>query len=155
MPYLDVPRYKVHPKPERYMVDFVVTGIIIASLIYIIFFVDHYIRNTVMPVMLVSWIIIIAIFLLAISAMAVFAKYHNYAYILYSDRIEFHENKIKTIYYKNVVDARPSWNKLDHWFRTFTLEIIMNDGQKATIKNLPDNNQFLFLFQKLLKQEMT
>jgi hypothetical protein len=135
------------------MADFAAASIVFGSLVYVILFVDYYIRNIAMPGMIIIWIIIITLLLVAVSAMAVFAKYHNYSYILYNDRIEFQERALKSILYKNIIDVRPSWNKFDYWFRTVTMVIILNDGRKVSIKNLPDNNQFLFLFQKLRKQE--
>jgi len=149
--YLDVPKYKVRPKPNRFLVDRLLILIGFGILLYIGIYVNYYLLNASLPVF-VNWLFIIGILILiALELLSCYIKYGNYVYDFHEQRLFVNFGKIREISYVDIKDISYSSNFIDKWMKTGSVVLNLKNGKSVKLKYLDNPNQIYFWMQKIIK----
>jgi hypothetical protein len=149
--YLEVPKYRIRPRPGRFLVDKLFVLIILSALLYLGIYVNYYLLNTKIPSYLNVLFIVGIIFLVIMELLLCYVKYGNYAYEFYDSKIVVDDGKIHEINYSDVHAVHYSSNFLDKEFSTGSIIIELKNKHKIKLKYLDSPNQAYFLMQKHLK----
>ena len=153
MSYIDIPKFKVSPKPERFLVDKILVLIILGALLYIGIYVNYYLLNQMIPTVL-NWIfIIIILIILIIDALLCYMSYGHYNYEFHDNRMLINDGHISEIKYVDVKQLSYASNILDRLMKTGSISLTTNDGKKIKLKYLYNSNQLYFWLQKVIKPQ--
>jgi hypothetical protein len=149
--YLDVPKYRIRPRPERFLVDKVLILIGLGILLYLGIYVNYYLLDTVIPVYL-NWLFIIGVVLLIILELIVcYVRYGNYVYEFYEHNIVINERVAHNVNYSDIDSVNYSTNFLDHWIKTGSIVLTLKNGKKVKMRYLDNPNQAYILIQSNMK----
>lgn len=148
MSYLDVPKFKVHPRPERFLVDKFLILLLLGVLLYIGVYVNYFINNQYIPEFL-NWIFIAGIIIiLIIDALLCYLSYGHYSYEFHDDRMIISDGHVRTIDYDTIKGVSYSHNIIDNMLKTGSIVLRMESGKNVRLKYLVDSNQLYFWLQK-------
>jgi hypothetical protein len=151
MSYIDIPKYRVSPRPERFLVNQIFVEILLGVLLYLGIFVNYFLINESIPEFLNGIFIVGILLTLIIDALLSYMKYGHYVYEFHENRLVVTESDIKTVPYDSIKTMHYTHNLLDDWFKTGSIVLNLNDGKKIKIRYLYNSNQVFFWLQKNLR----
>ena len=151
MKYFEVPKYRIRPRPERFLVDKLLILIGLGILLYLGIFVNYFLLDSHIPLYLNILFIIGIVLLIILELILCYIKYGNYAYEFYENKLVIDDGKVHEILYSDVHAMHYSSNFLDKEFSTGSIILELKDKKKVKLKYLDSPNQAYFLMQKNLK----
>jgi len=149
--YLDVPKYRVRPRPERFLVDKVLILIGLGILLYLGIYVNYYLLATDIP-MYWNWLFIIGIILLIVMELIVcYVKYGNYVYEFHEHKIVINDGNVRDVNYSDIHSTAYGVNILDRLLKTGSIVLTLKDGKKVKMRYLDNPNQAYMYIQKSMK----
>lgn len=148
MKYIDIPKYRIRPKPERFLVDKIIILLGLGLLLYLGIYINYYLLVQTIPEYF-NWIFIIGIILLCIIELIVcYIRYSKYIYTFYDKRIVISNYKNTEIYYSEIKTVNYTRNIIDKWIKTGSIIIELKNEKKIKLKYLDNPNQAYMLIQK-------
>lgn len=146
MNYIDIPKYRIRPKPERFLVDKILILLGLGILLYLGIYINYYLLVQTIPEYF-NWIFIIGIILLCITELIVcYIRYSNYTYTFYDERIVISNYKTTEIPYSEIKNVSYANNIIDKWIKTGSIIIELKNNKKIKLKYLDNPNQaYLFI----------
>jgi len=151
MSYLDVPKYKTYPKPERFLVNKILLLLLLGVLLYIGIYVNYYLINQVIPVLLNAIFIIGILLILIIDALLCYLKYGHYSYEFHNDRLIINDSRIRTLKYNDIKEVSYDHNFIDNLLKTGSIVLKLEGGKEIKLRYLGGSNQLYFWLQKHIK----
>ncbi|GEM_PF-1982547 len=151
MKYLEIPKYRIRPRPERFLIDKLLILIGLGILLYIAIFVNYFLLDSKIPTYLNLLFIVGIIFLIIMELILCYVKYGNYAYEFYQNKIIVTDGKTHEILYSDVKNMHYASNFLDKEFSTGSIVLELKDKKVIKLKYLDSPNQAYFLMQKNIK----
>ena len=149
--YIDIPRFKVRPNPNRFLVDRVLMLLGLGTLLYIMIYVDYYLLDKGVP-LVVSLMVLFGVILLCILELILsYMRYGNYSYELHEHRLVINGKNSRSIDYSDIKNIGYSTNFLDKWLKTGSIVLELKDAKKVKLRYLNNPNQAYFLLQKSIK----
>jgi hypothetical protein len=146
--FLDIPKFKVRPNPNRFLIDKVLMLVGLGILLYIMIYVDYYLLDKDVP-LAVNLLVIIGVVLLCVLELIVsYVRYGNYSYEFHEKRIVINGYQSRSIDYSDIHNVSYSTNFLDTWLKTGSIVLELKDGKHVKLKYLNNSNQAFFLLQK-------
>ena len=151
MKYFDVPKYKVRPKPGRFLFNRMMLSIGLGILLYIVIFVDYFLLNRSIPAVF-NWLLIIGIILfISLELIWCYIKYGNYSYEFFERKVVINNNTTRSVSYDDLSHIQYSAGFIDRWFKTGSLILQLKNGKTVKLKYLDSPNQAYTLMQKCVK----
>ena len=151
MKYLDVPKYKIQPRPERFLFNRLLISICIGILLYVIIYSNYYLLNKSVPAS-INWLLSVGIVLLIIiELISIYLVYGNYSYEFFEQKIIINSGTTRSIPYDELRHIHYAANFVDKWFKTGSVVLELTDGKKVKLKYLDNPNQAYTLMQKYVK----
>jgi uncharacterized membrane protein YdbT with pleckstrin-like domain len=149
--YLDVPKYKVRPRPDRFLFDKVLILIGLGILLYLGVFVNYYLLDKTIPTYW-NWIIIVGIIIILVLELILnYLKYSNYSYEFKENHLTINKHKVEEIAYRDIKNISYKSNIIDNKFHTGSIILDLNDGKTVKLKYLDNANQAFIWMQKLIR----
>ena len=151
MKFIDVPKYIVRPKPNRFLIDKVLILLLLGGLLYLGVFVNYYLLDTNIPTYWNIIIVVGIVIILALELILCYLKYSNYSYEFHEEYIKIADAKSKTINYHDILTVEYSANIIDKKLNIATIILKLKDGSNVKLKYLDNPNQAFTWIQKMLK----
>jgi len=149
--YFDVPKYRIRPRPERFLMNKLLILLGLGVLFYLGIYVNYYLLDLSMPLYL-NILFIFGILLLVIMELILcYVKYGNYAYEFYEEKLVVNDGKSHEIPYSEIKHIHYSSNFLDKQFNTGSIVLEMKSKKNIKLKYLDSPNQAYTLMQKYVK----
>ena len=149
--YFDVPKYRIRPKPERFLIDKLLILLGLGVLFYLGIYVNYYLLDSTIPIYLNILFIFGIILLIVMELILCYIKYGNYAYEFYEQRLVINDSKVVEIPYSEVKHVHYTSNFLDKQFNTGSIVLEMKSNRNIKLKYLDNPNQAYTLMQKYIK----
>jgi membrane protein YdbS with pleckstrin-like domain len=149
--YFDVPKYRIRPRPERFLMDKLLVLLGLGVLFYLSIYVNYYLLNSTIPTYLNVLFIISIILLVIMELILCYVKYGNYAYEFYEQRLVVSDGKTHEIPYSGIKQIHYSTNFLDKQFNTGSIVLEMKSKRNIKLKYLDSPNQAYTLMQRYIK----
>ena len=151
MKYLDIPKYSIRPRAERFLIDKILILFGLGILLYIGIYVNYYLLGRDIPVSLNIIFITSIVLLCIIELILCYLKYSNYNYTFYDTKVIINKNKKTEINYSEIKQISYATNFIDKRIKTGSIILELKNDTKVTLKYLDNPNQAYFLIQKSLK----
>jgi hypothetical protein len=149
--YFDVPKYKVRPRPDRFLFNRLILSIGLGIFLYIIIYANYYLLNESIP-SYINWFIIVGILLwLCIELISCYVRFGNYYYEFFEQKVIMHTRTTKSVNYDELKHISYSSGFVDKWFKTGSMVLELKDGKSVRLKYLDNPNQAYSLMQKYVK----
>lgn len=151
MKYIDIPKYRIRPKPERFLIDKILVLLVLGFLLYLFIYVNYFLLDKSIPNYW-NWLIIVGLILLGVLHLLVcYIKYSNYLYSFYDQRVVILTNKTNEISYSDIKSTSYITNFIDKRLKTGSILLELKNGKKVKLKYLDNPNQAYLLMQKNFK----
>jgi len=149
--YIDIPKYRIRPKPERFLIDKILVLLVLGFLLYLFIYVNYFLLDKSIPNYW-NWLIIVGLILLGVLHLLVcYIKYSNYLYSFYDQRVVILTNKTNEISYSDIKSTSYITNFIDKRLKTGSILLELKNGKKVKLKYLDNPNQAYLLMQKNFK----
>jgi uncharacterized membrane protein YdbT with pleckstrin-like domain len=149
--FLDIPKFKVRPVPERFLFNKIIYTVIFGIIAYIIIYFNYMLIVSSVPNYW-NWIIIIIILLFIIAfALSSYVKYSQYSYTFYDYKVVIHEQNDKVIDYNIIQSISFKQNFIDKWFDCSTINMqldVLSGIKLVKIQYIHSGNKIFFMLQK-------
>ena len=151
MKYFDIPKYKVRPRPGRFLFDRVLILLGLGVVLYLGIYVNYYLLSTDIPVVL-NWMFIIGIILLIVLELILCTiRYGNYSYEFFEQKVVITDGDTRKVSYADIKHVYYAYNFVDKWFNTGSIVLELKSGKKVKLKYLTSPNQAYLLMQNYVK----
>lgn len=151
MKYFDVPKYRIRPKPERFLMDKLLILLGLGVLFYLGIYVNYYLLDSTIPLYLNILFIVGIVLLVIMELILCYVKYGNYAYEFYEQRLVVNDGKSREIPYSEIRHINYSTNFLDKQFNTGSIVLEMKSKKNIRLRYLDSPNQAYTLMQRYVK----
>lgn len=148
---LEIPKYKIKPKPERFLINHVVLLIFLGLLLYFGIYINYWLLQSEIPGVLNGIYVMSVILILIIDGILCYVKYGNYEYVFYPDMLKIITNHEKKINYSEIKSIKYETKLFDKYFNTGTIILMLNENKKMKLKHLKNSNQIYFYVQKAIQ----
>ena len=151
MKYFDVPKYKVRPRPGRFLFNRLMLSIGLGIALYLIVFVNYFLLDKWIPSAF-NWLLIIGILLfISLELIWCYVKYGNYSYEFFEQKVIINSSITRSVSYDDISHIHYSSDFIDKWFKTGSLVLQLRNGSNVKLKYLESPNQAYILMQKYVK----
>lgn len=151
MKYFDVPKYRIRPKPERFLMDKLLILLSLGILFYLGIYVNYYLLDSTIPLYLNILFIVGIVLLVIMELLLCYVKYGNYAYEFYEQKLVVNDDKTHEILYSEIQHIHYSTNFLDRQFNTGSIVLELKSKKNVKLKYLDSPNQAYTLMQKYVR----
>ncbi len=153
MKYLDIPKYKTRPKPERFLIDKVFILFGLSILLYLGIYLNYYLLDAVLPSYLNLVFIIGIVLLCVLELILCYVKYSNYTYSFYDAKLIIIKHNTIEISYSQIKSLSYVNNFIDKRFKTGSIVLNLKNGESVKLKYLDSPNQAYLLMQKAISNK--